>query len=381
MSTRLEVFSCKASVYKLNEVSKEWMTHGVSGKLYLYSNQIQNEVWMKWCKEEQIIWWRLPPSQLKPKGDSALVLKASLFQNNSYTHEIVAVRFTDENIAQQFSQKHKSLFLQNEPTENKNNIQNVSIPISVEQKIYIMPLKPNNVNNIGSERWKCAVCTYTNNINDRVCCMCGLSQEASVKSNTTVNRAFNSNSWKCGLCTYMNATPSISCNTCGANRDDKNSNQQRINAEHTWICKICTLENDINATNCIACNNSRSPRQSYYNMGMSMNMINGSYYYNQQHEYTNIPFKPPLDKDGNIATTIEQFQDVAIDIVSYNNSPLRPSYILLGTLRSVAKKTLKDDLRWRTLDTTNPKVMERLINFEGVLNFLTLLGFEADAMG
>jgi len=47
----------------------------------------------------------------------------------------------------------------------------------------------------------------------------------------------------------------------------------------------------------------------------------------------------------------------------------------------VAKKLLKDDVRYRTLDTTNPKVMERLIGFEGVLDFLMLLGFESDAMG
>ena len=41
----------------------------------------------------------------------------------------------------------------------------------------------------------------------------------------------------------------------------------------------------------------------------------------------------------------------------------------------------QDNARYRTLDTTNPKVMERLIGFEGVLDFLMLLGFESDAMG
>merc|ERR1719491_672145 len=50
------------------------------------------------------------------------------------------------------------------------------------------------------------------------------------------------------------------------------------------------------------------------------------------------------------------------------------------TLRSVAKKLLEDDpkLDFRTLDTRTPKMIERLIGFEGVLDFLRLLGFECD---
>jgi len=53
------------------------------------------------------------------------------------------------------------------------------------------------------------------------------------------------------------------------------------------------------------------------------------------------------------------------------------------TLRSVAKKLLEDDpkLDFRTLDTRTPKMIERLIGFEGVLDFLQLLGFESDEKG
>ena len=42
---------------------------------------------------------------------------------------------------------------------------------------------------------------------------------------------------------------------------------------------------------------------------------------------------------------------------------------------------VEDDVRYRTLDTTNPKVVERLVGFEGVIDFLILLGFESDEMG
>ncbi len=44
-------------------------------------------------------------------------------------------------------------------------------------------------------------------------------------------------------------------------------------------------------------------------------------------------------------------------------------------------KFKENNIRYRTLDTTNPKVVERLVGFEGVLDFLMLLGFESDEMG
>merc|ERR1719361_1769361 len=90
-----------------------------------------------------------------------------------------------------------------------------------------------------------------------------------------------------------------------------------------------------------------------------------------------------IDLSGNIGNglkgvaSVQEFQQSASDIACYNDNPSQ----VFSTLRSVAKKLLKDDVRYRTLDTTNPKVMERLIGFEGVLDFLMLLGFSSDAMG
>merc|ERR1719361_3302929 len=90
-----------------------------------------------------------------------------------------------------------------------------------------------------------------------------------------------------------------------------------------------------------------------------------------------------IDLSGNIGNglkgvaSVQEFQQSASDIACYNDNPSQ----VFSTLRSVAKKLLKDDVRYRTLDTTNPKVMERLIGFEGVLDFLVKLGFESDAVG
>jgi len=86
--------------------------------------------------------------------------------------------------------------------------------------------------------------------------------------------------------------------------------------------------------------------------------------YKQQHE-------------GKFAASKQEFEKAASDIAVYNDDPAS----IYATLRSVSKKLLKDDIRFRTLETTNAKVTERLLGFEGVLDFLMLLEFESDEMG
>ncbi|ETO32430.1 hypothetical protein RFI_04687, partial [Reticulomyxa filosa] len=54
---------------------------------------------------------------------------------------------------------------------------------------------------------------------------------------------------------------------------------------------------------------------------------------------------------------------------------------VFNTLRSATKKLLKDDERYRILDTTNPKVEEPFLGYEGVIDFLLLLIFDSDVMG
>ncbi|ETO07069.1 hypothetical protein RFI_30324 [Reticulomyxa filosa] len=54
---------------------------------------------------------------------------------------------------------------------------------------------------------------------------------------------------------------------------------------------------------------------------------------------------------------------------------------VFNTLRSAAKKLLNDDNMYHTLYMVNHKVEERLFEYEGVINFLLLLGFDSDVMG
>merc|ERR1719491_2379946 len=87
-----------------------------------------------------------------------------------------------------------------------------------------------------------------------------------------------------------------------------------------------------------------------------------------------------LGASAKSGASLKELKRAASDIAAHNSisDTLRT---VVNNLRSVAKKLLKDDIRYRTLDTTNPIVTERLIGFEGVLDFLQLLGFESDEKG
>lgn len=81
----------------------------------------------------------------------------------------------------------------------------------------------------------------------------------------------------------------------------------------------------------------------------------------------------------------EEFQEhdfhyAATSIADACVGVVNPSQVF-STLRGVATNLLKDDVRYCTLDTTNPKVMEQFIDIDGVHHFLNLLGFESDATG
>ena len=103
----LEVFRAKASIYALNENTKQWSDRGTSGTVVMFENGGNGEeVRIRWERGNQCIWWRLTSSKLKPKGERALVLKAFL----DAQQEILAVRFSDQKSAIDFAQKYYAIF-------------------------------------------------------------------------------------------------------------------------------------------------------------------------------------------------------------------------------------------------------------------------------
>ena len=182
-----------------------------------------------------------------------------------------------------------------------------------------------------------------------------------------------------------------------------------------WRCVVCTLVNEANAKSCEACNKPRpknrpahaslhspSGLNSFMNFGktninvyvdddddddddddgqVNINASGNGGYSNgdEKHDSSHdvLPVKAPTDAYGNIISSQKDFENACSDIVACNSNPSP----VFNTLKSVSRKLTKDDVRYRTLDLQNPRVVERLIGFEGVLDFLTLLGFQPDENG
>jgi len=105
-------------------------------------------------------------------------------------------------------------------------------------------------------------------------------------------------------------------------------------------------------------------------------------------DHTNTKFvceeKPSVRTVNNAVDVLnaQWLKRAASDIVAVAyNSDFDTLRTVVKTLRRVAKNLLKDNIKYLTLDTTNPSMRERLIGFEGVLDFLRLLGFENDQSG
>ena len=104
-----ELFRGKSSIYALDEVSKEWIDRGISGQLTMYqNNQFRSDIRIKWSKNQTEIWWRLMHGKLKPKGERAWVLKA--WDTSKNKQEILAIRFSNIQLSQQFSVKFHQIF-------------------------------------------------------------------------------------------------------------------------------------------------------------------------------------------------------------------------------------------------------------------------------
>lgn len=82
------------------------------------------------------------------------------------------------------------------------------------------------------------------------------------------------------------------------------------------------------------------------------------------------------DEKPQAEVTLEEFCKAASIIVHHHHNPES----ILTTLVSVCKKTLNEDDKYRLLDLTNQRVVERLIGYRGVLEFLALLGYKSDAL-
>ena len=112
-----QIFYGHASIYALDEITKQWADRGLSGKISMFKdNKNVNDVRIKWEKNNNYLWWRLTSSKLKAKGERALVLKAWSTLNNQ--QEILAIRFQTQQSALHYASKYVNIFPMSLPSPN-----------------------------------------------------------------------------------------------------------------------------------------------------------------------------------------------------------------------------------------------------------------------
>jgi len=241
-----ELFRGKSSIYALDEMSKEWTERGITGQLIMFqNNQFRQDIRIKWMKSQREVWWRLMNGKLKPKGPRAWVLKA--WDTSSNKQEILAIRFSDNTLSQQFSAKFSEVFppqdeqpavapppnpvqLQQQhqqqqyggfqPNYPQNQMMGINNPMMgmngqmMGMNNPMMGMNPMGMMGMGgmqsqygmygganfgqqpqpqpqqqqARNWECAVCTYSNDINRASCIMCGLSKDSALKADNKANR-------------------------------------------------------------------------------------------------------------------------------------------------------------------------------------------------
>ncbi len=75
-----EVFRGKASAYVYDDQTTNWIDRGVGGILIMYHDEqnTKNYVTIKWSKKTQEFWWTISAFKMKPKGERAWIMKATV---------------------------------------------------------------------------------------------------------------------------------------------------------------------------------------------------------------------------------------------------------------------------------------------------------------
>merc|ERR1719433_1646896 len=132
-----------------------------------------------------------------------------------------------------------------------------------------------------------------------------------------------------------------------------------------WQCSYCTFLNDPSIAKCSVCDTGENPNPVVPKIS------------NPDRKFSTLPdmtLSSQRMRDTRYQSTKEDFETAALLISSGENV----SSETFTVLRIVTRKLLRKDMKYRTLDTTLPRVQQGLLGYEGVLEFLQKLGFRAD---
>ena len=173
--------------------------------------------------------------------------------------------------------------------------------------------------------------------------------------------------WQCSACTYVNSQQTLECGMCRCLRHEVHNINDELQHGDAW-------------QNSFQDKYVRVDENSYVIDNNNINDVpfGGQMIYNHMEPFE-FAYNNSRDNNNNINNRQykQEFEWAASDIATYNTNPKR----VYNALKSVTTKLYKDDPKYRTLDTTNPVVIEKLMGFEGALDFLHSLGFESDLVG
>jgi len=226
--------------------------------------------------------------------------------------------------------------------------------------------------------WDCQVCTFSNMSEDEACIMCNttrpseaiwdsdedtlIDSEMTRKSRITVcsdfegprlrpsinaeassleivNEGESKNVWSCGWCSYENTSDRHICEMC---------NKSKV-SENTWSCQVCTFINKITSEKCEICEFKRESTEE--------NVV--------QHLDSFVQLINPLHR---------RLQEAADYIYSRHPDGKK----VFETLLTISTNLYNREERYRELWVDTSTVRERLLSYDGALDFLKLLGFKLD---
>jgi len=411
MATRNLAFSSHATLFILD--AEAWIDAG-NGTLSLYLDSVNPRnirFEIRRQNEPSLIFQLLFTNNkaMKQKGSKAWVLKAQAIDSldapeatDTKETKILAVRLLDEYTAEAFK-------LHVDKAMNDFNPRRPSI-------------NPLDALREQSKSWTCQMCTFENPGSKMLCDMCktwrttdlsrdsvstGVQGEGEgevgegaqnrqvgegevVRGNSGVVNPFSpevsrdsilsedpsdilpsedaygdkQEGWLCQHCTFSNSGFLNACEMCltakpEADHHDSNLDTMMSANSNQWTCPSCTLVNQNDVDKCRVCSQPNpNPSLPPSNPGM------------KPRKFSTIP----VTSQNRGQAAAEDFERIAHIIASVDHI----STDVFTVLRIVTRKLLKPDLKYRTLDTTLPRVQEGLLGFEGVLEFLQLLGFKAD---
>jgi len=191
-----------------------------------------------------------------------------------------------------------------------------------------------------SDVWSCKLCTFMNKANRLKCEICN---HARPRRSSTGTGSETRSSWSTSSCSYRNLVKANIKPICdndfkrGVRNSSKRDTLELKN--EGWTCNLCTLVNAWDTNECQACGVFRRD-------------------YNYE----------------SLSPSHRAFQNLSDYIIDKNPTPM----ILFKTLDHICQELCTEKEFGRPLWVKSEKVQNRLLSFDGGLEFLNLLGYQLD---